>query len=172
MATAVYPGSFNPVHPGHLHVIAQAARMFEHVIVLLAVNPAKKYDVPVSTRKNIVEEAVSKLSNVQVDTTELPLAEYCARDGLGFVVRGLRNGNDFESEQTQEAFVKLMNNDLQYVYLGTPPEIRHLSSTAVRQFTKLTDFATFLQIYANGFPEVIVPSIETVRKIYSLYRKT
>lgn len=55
---AVYPGSFNPVHPGHLHVLAQATEIFDEVIVLVANNPGKEYKVP--ARENADSKSILK----------------------------------------------------------------------------------------------------------------
>ena len=55
---AVYPGSFNPVHPGHLHVIRQAAELFDKVYVLVAENPEKSYKVPAEVRASWLDKKV------------------------------------------------------------------------------------------------------------------
>ena len=167
---AVYPGSFNPVHPGHLHVIRQAARVFDKVIVLVAVNGGKHGLKPTLDRCGFIKELVG-WPRVAVAHTEKSLAEYCAESGISFVVRGLRNGMDFETEQTQEWFVHEMNPDpeLQYVYFNTPNWVRDLSSTAIREFARVADLATFCKLYMDGHPDGYTPPGSIIEKIYKAY---
>lgn len=168
---AVYPGSFNPVHPGHLHVIRQATRVFDKVIVLVAVNGGKHGLKPTQDRCGYIKELVAGWSNVVVETTEKALADYCAESGISFVVRGLRNGRDFESEQTQERFVHEMNQDpeLQYVYFNTPHWVRDFSSTAIRELARISDLATFTGLYVDGHPDGYTPPGSIIEKIYKAY---
>ena len=168
---AVYPGSFNPVHPGHLHVIRQATRVFDKVVVLVAVNGAKHGMKPTQDRCDYIKDLVAGWSNVVVETTEKALADYCADSGISFVVRGLRNGRDFETEQTQEWFVHEMNPDpeLQYVYFNTPNWVRDLSSTAIREFARVSDLATFCKLYVDGHPDGYDPPGSIIEKIYKAY---
>lgn len=78
MSKAVYPGSFNPAHLGHMHVILQASRLFDEVRVLIAVNPDKTYRVSAEDRRAILENLVGTLPchNVAVDISNRPLMEY------------------------------------------------------------------------------------------------
>ena len=154
---AVYPGSFNPVHPGHMHVIEQAAAVFDKVIVLVAFNPDKKYDVSVDDRVAMVRECSfcfreysyssgEPCAEIAVDSTGGTLADYCREHGAGFVVRGLRNGEDLEYEESQHYFVDCMQ-ELTYTYFVTPPEYRLLSSSALRQFARIATEEQFRHAY-------------------------
>lgn len=168
---AIYPGSFNPVHPGHLHVIRQATRVFSKVVVLVAVNVGKHGLEPSQDRCGFIKELVAGWPGVTVAHTEKSLAEYCEESGISFVVRGLRNGRDFESEQTQERFVHEMNLDpeLQYMYFNTPHWVRDYSSTAIRELARISDLATFTRLYVDGHPDGYTPPGSAIEKIYKVY---
>ena len=77
---AVYPGSFNPVHPGHLHVIRQAAEVFDEVIVLVAENPEKTYKVPAEVRAHWIDEMTTGFQwkkNIVIDISSKSLVDIC-----------------------------------------------------------------------------------------------
>lgn len=98
MAIAVYPGSFDPIHNGHIDVIERAARIFDRVIVALANNDAKTPCFSFEERRLMVEEALKNFSNVETDILNGLLIDYAQKRGAGVVVRGLRAVSDFEYE--------------------------------------------------------------------------
>ena len=154
---AVYPGSFNPVHPGHLQVIQQAAQVFDEVVVLIADNPAKTYTVSHEKRAEFIRRFLtgfSWFSKVKIDYTDGSLVDYCAEHEIEFIVRGLRNGTDLEYEKTQYEYNMTLAVEkcpaLTYVYFTTSVTANHLSSSAVKQFMKYATLDQFILLYQEA----------------------
>lgn len=137
---AVYPGSFDPVHPGHIHIMAQAALLFDKVVVLIAENPEKSYKVPAQERKKLILGMIGDFEwakKVTVDITGTTLMAYCNVKHINTVVRGIRNGDDLEYECAQREYsmrLGLVEFPVSYVYLAPDLSMRHFSSTYVRNF--------------------------------------
>ena len=96
--TAIYPGSFDPLTNGHLDVIQRAAKLFDRVIVAVAVNESKQPLFTLAERVALVKNAVAHLPQVQTDAFDGLLVEYAAAQKAGTIVRGLRAVSDFEFE--------------------------------------------------------------------------
>jgi len=99
VATVLYPGSFDPIHNGHLEIVETASRLFDNVIVAAMRNPQKGESLfTLEEREDILAETLGHLENVQL-TVFSSLVVDLARDvGADFIVRGLRAVSDFESE--------------------------------------------------------------------------
>lgn len=126
---AVYAGSFNPFHVGHLDVLMQAERTFDKVIVARGKNPDKNNEFT-SLPKWM-------LHTMQVDCYDGLLTDYL--DSLGYpvtLVRGLRNADDFASEQTQLAYLRYLQPMINVVFYMSHPENAHVSSSAIRMLSK------------------------------------
>ncbi len=93
MSIAVYPGSFDPVTLGHLSVIRQAARLYPHVVVLVAINPEKRGLFSIEERVLLVRDSVKRFPNVSVDATEGLVVDYAREIGATVLVRGLRGAS-------------------------------------------------------------------------------
>ena len=76
MRTAIYPGSFDPPTNGHCDIIRRSAKLFDRLIVAVAVNPGKKYFFPVEERIAMLKEIVSEYDNIEVDHFDGLLVEY------------------------------------------------------------------------------------------------
>lgn len=99
MTTVLYPGSFDPIHNGHVEIVETAARLFDRVVVAAVRNPQKGEPLfSLEDRQDILREALAHLDNVEV-TLFSSLVVDLARDvGAHFIVKGLRAVSDFESE--------------------------------------------------------------------------
>ena len=108
MRRAVCPGSFDPLHKGHVEVIARAANLFEEVVVAVSANPAKTYRFSVDERIAMIEATVSSLAGVAVRPMGPGLlAEFCRQIGADAIVKGLRGGADLEFEAPTVSYTHL-----------------------------------------------------------------
>jgi pantetheine-phosphate adenylyltransferase len=136
MALALYPGSFDPIHLGHLDVVEQASELFGRVVVAVMHNPDKTTGVfDVAERVRLVEESAAEagVADHVVVVTHHGLAVDAARAaGVDFIVKGLRNAADFEVEQ-QMALTNYSVSGVRTVYLPCRLDRGFISSRFVRE---------------------------------------
>ena len=134
MKIAVYPGSFDPVTLGHLDIVKRALMMFDKVIVTVMHNSAKSSLFSVDERVKMIKEAVDEFENVEVDSYDGLLIDYCKEKNIHIVVRGLRAITDFEYElQIAQTNRELSHNNVDSVFLTTNLRYSYLSSSTVKE---------------------------------------
>lgn len=133
MSIAICPGSFDPVTKGHCDIIERAAKLFDKVIVCVLTNPAKSPLFTVDQRVDFVRRVTAHIPNVEVDTFSGLLADYAKEKGAVAIVKGLRAVSDFEYEFQQALTNKVLNPDLETIYLNTSSQYMYLSSSIVKQ---------------------------------------
>lgn len=133
---AVYAGSFDPVTYGHTAIIERAARLYDRVTVAIGVNPQKSGLFTVDERLEMLGDALAGLTNVDVQSFQGLLIDYCTSLGAGVIVRGLRLLTDFEYEFQ----LGLANRDLapnvETVFLFTESEHVYISSSLVKEIAQ------------------------------------
>lgn len=161
MNKAIYPGSFDPIHYGHIDIIKRASKMFDEVIVSVLNNNSKSPLFSVDERVKMLRDVLKDLPNVKVESFDGLLVDYCKSKNVHIVVRGLRAITDFEYElQSAQTNSKLSNGDVDTVFLTTGLEYAYLSSSAVKQIA-----------YFGGDVSMCVPS-DIAAKVYEKYKKT
>ena len=129
----VYPGSFDPLHLGHLDVIEQANELFGDVVVVVMYNFAKSSGMfDVDERVAMIAEATSGLNGVSVEKHTGLAVQAAGSVGADFVVKGLRTPGDFEIEQ-QMAQMNHSVSGVRTVYLPCRPDLGFVSSRFVRE---------------------------------------
>ena len=174
--TAIYPGSFNPIHPGHMSVITQAGKVFDQLVILVADNPGKSNQVSPVKRVNLIKQFLGENmyglpedNRITVEYTSDSLADYCSKNDVGFIVRGLRNGDDLEYEKVQKYFVSHMATlPIVYTFFTVPASYEMLSSSALRQCAAISTPLQFHLAYW-GTGEVLCEDL--AKKIHKIYRK-
>jgi len=132
LATAVCPGSFDPVTNGHLDIIARAARLFDHVSVAVLVNHSKQGMFSVEQRVQMLRDVTSSQPTVSVESFEGLLVDFCAERGIGAIVKGLRAVTDFDYE-LQMAQMNARLTGVETVFVPTAPEWSFLASSLVKE---------------------------------------
>ena len=135
---ALYPGSFNPFHIGHLNILYKAERIFGkgNVVVAMGVNPEKTTTEGIETK---CIELSSTLDRNVIHYSKFlhELVEDYEKQGYNVVIiRGLRNGADLDYEVNQMRFVDDFKKDMNVVYVTCDKEYEHISSSAIRNLEK------------------------------------
>lgn len=150
---AVCPGSFDPVTLGHLDIMTRASKLFDRVIVLVSVNPAKHPSFTADERVEMIKEVTKGLDNIEVDILTGLLADYVKNIKATAIVKGLRAVTDFEYEFQQALANKKLYPDAETVFLVTSSENMYLSSSVVKQI------ASFGGDISDFVPDVIADKI-------------
>ena len=141
---AICPGSFDPVTHGHLDIIQRTADLFAEVVVAVGRNSAKNYLFSPDERVDMVRETCEGIDGVEVKLLDGLLVDFCATEGAGTIVKGLRFGGDFEFE-LQMAHMNHALSGVETVMLPTAARWAHLSSTMIREIASLGgDIAQFV----------------------------
>ena len=98
MKRAVYPGTFDPPHLGHLDIVNRALKLFDHVIVAIAKNPRKSLLFDAEERVDMFSQMVKDLKKVEVKSFDGLLVDFMKKERVEIVVRGVRLFTDFEYE--------------------------------------------------------------------------
>ncbi len=132
----LYPGSFDPIHLGHVDVIAQARELFGGVVVAILHNPSKPSGLfSIDERIALAEESLAHLDHVVVEARSGLAVQAAERAHADFIVKGLRTAGDFEIEQ-QMAHNNHAVTGVRTVYLPCAPELGYISSRFVREIAK------------------------------------
>lgn len=137
MTYAVYPGSFDPLHNGHVDVIRRAARIYDRLTVAVLDNPNKESKLfTIEERLAMIEETIEGLANVDADRFEGLLAEYVRKRRASVIVRSLRAVSDFETELQMAHLNRQLNSDAETTFIMTATRWSYVSSSRIREIAR------------------------------------
>ncbi len=136
MNTVVYPGTFDPITNGHLDIIERAARMFDRVVVALAINSAKKTLFTEQERFDLAVESLRNHSNVVVKRCSGLIVEFAAGEGALAIVRGLRAVTDFEYEMQMALVNRKLRDEISTIFMMPHERYTYLNSTIIRELSR------------------------------------
>jgi pantetheine-phosphate adenylyltransferase len=136
LATALCPGSFDPVTNGHLDIIERTARHFDDVVVAVSRNPQKSQSLfDLDERQEMLREVTAHLDNVSIETFTGLLVDFANERGAHAIVKGLRAISDFDYE-LQMAQMNQQLTDIDTFFISTSPQYSFLSSSLVREVAR------------------------------------
>ncbi|MEN8719729.1 MAG: pantetheine-phosphate adenylyltransferase, partial [Oceanococcaceae bacterium] len=122
---------------GHADMIRRASRMFERVVVAIAVSSAKRPLFTLEQRVKMAEDSLSDLTNIEVAGFEGLMVEFARVRNIQVLVRGVRNVTDFDYESQMARMIKHLDPNLDTVILPPTAQFAHISSTLVREIASL-----------------------------------
>lgn len=130
---AVFPGSFDPVTLGHLHIIASGLRMFDEIIIAIGQNSTKQSYFPLEQRMSWLTDLCANEPRISVETYTGLTVQFCREHHASFILRGLRSAADFEYESVIAQTNRTLVPDVETVFILTDPQLAHISSTIVKE---------------------------------------
>ena len=137
MNRVLYPGTFDPITMGHTDLVERASRLFDRVIVAVAVNPDKQAAFPIETRVTLAREVLGHIENVEVCSFDNLLVEFVHQQQASVILRGLRAVSDFEFEFQLASMNRRLAPDIETVFLTPAEQHAFISSTLVREIARL-----------------------------------
>src|SRR4051794_27944419 len=148
MPRAVYAGSFDPITLGHLWMIEQGRALFDELIVAIGTNPDKRYRFSLEERLAMLREVTAPYPNVKIASYEnLFLVHYAEHAGANFILRGIRNEQDYQYERGMRYVNAELDARVRTVFLIPPRELVEVSSSFVKGLVGPAGWEKILEKY-------------------------
>ena len=122
MKIGIYPGTFDPVTNGHLDILTRASKLFDKIIVGVAVDSDKNTLFPIEERLDFIKDAVADMPNIEVESFSGLLMHFTESKEANVIIRGLRAVSDFEYEFQLALMNKNLNESVETIFLTTSSE--------------------------------------------------
>jgi pantetheine-phosphate adenylyltransferase len=132
---ALFPGSFDPFTKGHESVLLKALPLFDEIIIGIGINSNKSSFFELQKRISHIKSLYDSISSVYVQTYQKLTVDFCKEVNAGFLLRGLRDTNDFEYEKAI-AQMNLQISKVETVFFMTDPAVAPISATIVREIAR------------------------------------
>ena len=137
MKRIIYPGTFDPIHNGHIDILKKVSKLFDEVIMVVAVNKEKNPLFSDEERKELIRESISDINNASVMSFNGLVVEYAKQENALAIVRGLRHVSDFEFEFQMAMMNYNLNPQITSMFLMPDEKYIHLNSTIIKDVSKL-----------------------------------
>lgn len=137
MKTIVYPGTFDPITNGHIDLIERACKLFDKVVLAIAISEKKKPLFSLEEREELASAALAHLPNIEIRGFDCLLIKFVQQCGSTSVLRGLRAVADFEYEFQMANMNRALMPEFESVFLTPSEQHSYISSTLVREIAAL-----------------------------------
>ncbi len=148
MTIAVYPGTFNPIHNGHIDLIERAAGIFDRIVVAIATSPQKNPG-DLDVRVKLAGEVLSHITNIEVCGFNTLTVDFARQKGATVILKGIRTVTDFEFEFQQLSMNRALQPGLETMFLAPSEQCSYISSTLIRQ----------INAYGGDIKQFVHPSV-------------
>ena len=137
MKRIVYPGTFDPIHNGHLDIARKAAELFDELILVVAINQEKLPLFNDKERVELIKESLYDVKNVKVDTFNGLVVDFVRSTESVAIIRGLRHVSDFEFEFQMAMMNFNLNPNIKSLFMMPDEKYIHLNSTVIKDVARL-----------------------------------
>ena len=134
--TAIFPGSFSPFTIGHKSVVDRALPLFDKIIISIGINSEKNQHFSIEERLQWIKDIYANNAKIEVKFYEGLTVDFCKKENANYILRGLRDSHDFKFEKGIAQMNKDLNKEIETIFIITPPEISHISSSNIRDIIK------------------------------------
>lgn len=162
MKVCAFAGTFDPITNGHVYVIEKCLECFDKVVVAVGVNQDKKPIFNIEERKEIIRQVFGENDRVEVKEFDGMLVDFLRKENIKINVRGIRDEADYKYETKMARFNLDMYSDIITIYIPTPADLVHVSSSAVRNIMSYgTEPEKYLPLPALNF---VKEKLKTAKK--------
>jgi pantetheine-phosphate adenylyltransferase len=136
MRIALFPGSFDPIHNGHVDIVRRILPLFDKIIIGIGNNPSKQYYFTVEERKARIEAVFRNEPCISVAVYSGLTVAFCQQVKASYIIRGLRHAGDFEFEQAIAQMNQAMDPSIQTVFIPCRPALSAISSSIIRDILR------------------------------------
>lgn len=154
MRKVVYPGTFDPITNGHIDLVERACRLFDHVVVAIAVSTRKEPLFSLEERVDLARNTLAHLDNVEVCGFDNLLVDFVRDKGAQAVLRGLRAVSDFEYEFQLANMNRALAPDMESLFLTPAEHLSYISSSIVRE----------IAFMGGDVKKFVTPNVESALK--------
>jgi pantetheine-phosphate adenylyltransferase len=147
---AIYPGSFDPITFGHVNIVKRALKIFDQIIVAVAINTTKRGTFTVEERVDLMQEVFKDEPNVEVTSFSGLLVDYVRTRNAQAILRGIRTVTDFDYEFQMALANKSLDPDVEQIFMMTEGKYLYHSSSIIKEIVSL----------GGGVQEMLPPVVE------------
>tara|TARA_B100001029_G_C15008909_1_gene422924 strand:+ start:597 stop:1055 length:459 start_codon:yes stop_codon:yes gene_type:complete len=133
---AIFPGSFSPFTLGHQYIVDRALPLFDKIIISIGLNSEKNKYFSIDEREEWIKSVYKNNPKVDIKRYEELTVDFCNKIGAKYILRGLRNSQDFRYEKNIAQTNKDLNSEIDTIFIIGPAKISHISSTIIRDIIK------------------------------------
>ena len=136
MKRIIYPGTFDPIHNGHLDIAKRAAELFDELVLVVAVNKEKNPLFNNNERIHLIEQCFTDFNNVRVSSFDGLVVDYAKTEEAVAIIRGLRHVSDFEFEFQMAMMNYNLNPMITSMFMMPDEKYIHLNSTVIKDVAR------------------------------------
>ena len=133
---AIFPGSFAPFSVGHQSIVDRALPLFDKIVVAIGINPEKNQYFSIEERLEWITAVYRKNPKIEVKKYEGLTVDFCKNEKANYILRGLRDSNDFNFEKNIAQINQELNASIETIFIITQPKFSHISSSIIRDIIK------------------------------------